>query len=54
MFQSKPNEVREEVNESKVISSVFKELFHSAGVVIGGVVISALLISREGRNLGQH
>jgi hypothetical protein len=51
MFQSKPIH-KEQVPEksNQLFSNAFKELFHSAGVVIGGILISALLVSREGRH----
>lgn len=51
MFQSQPNRKDREDQAAKIIGSVFREIFHSAGVVVGGVLISAILISAEGRNL---
>jgi DNA-binding helix-hairpin-helix protein with protein kinase domain len=54
MFQSQPNTADREAQAARIVSSVFKEIVHSAGVVVGGVLISAFLVSREGRNLKQH
>jgi len=50
MYQSNPNREGNVQNSSKLFNSAFKELFHSAGVVLGGILISALLVSRDGRH----
>lgn len=50
MFQSKPNPEKLNARKDQIFSSAFKELFHSAGVVIGGLFITALIVSQEGRH----
>jgi hypothetical protein len=54
MFQKKPNSVKKEDKVARIIGGVFKEIFHSAGVVLGGALISAVLVSAEGRSLKRH
>lgn len=50
MFQSKPNPEKRNAKQEQIFSSAFKELFHSAGVVIGGLLVTALIVSQEGRH----
>jgi hypothetical protein len=54
MSQYKPRTTDKEAQSSRIIGGVFKEIVHSAGVVVGGLLISVLLVSQEGRTLRHH
>jgi hypothetical protein len=54
MSKNEPNRDLRGDRAPKVIGNVFKEIFYSAGVVVGGALISAVLVAIEGRGLKHH
>lgn len=54
MFQFKPRTTEKEAQSASPASNVIRQIVHSAGVVVGSIIVSALIVSQEGRTLGHN